>query len=103
VANADTAAAAVALLLAPTAHADESSFLADLQAAGFRSTLGYANEIAVGQRICANIADGQSPAQVAYQTWLHTDISEERSAAQLVVISIRDLCPAYAPEIAGAP
>lgn len=83
------------VLLAEPAHADEVSFLSDMEAAGFHNGSGNGAEIAVGHGICADVASGKSRQAVIQDLWLSSKL-EQDEAVQFVNIALRDLCPAYA-------
>ncbi|OCB39601.1 hypothetical protein A5676_13025 [Mycobacterium malmoense] len=74
------------------AHADVDSFLTDMEAAGFSNDNGNDAEIAIGQNICAEVAGGMSPSQVARDLWHHSQMNQDDST-RFVAIAISDLCP----------
>lgn len=76
------------------AHADDASFLEDMEAAGFYNDGGNGAEIAVGHDICRELANGWTSAQAVRDLWM-TGKMDEDGATQFVSIAIKDLCPAY--------
>jgi Protein of unknown function (DUF732) len=87
---------ATVLGVAPSAHADDASFLADMEAAGFFNHDGNGAEIAVGHDICSELAQGWTPAQAVRDLWFNGASGMDESAAtQFVNIAMRDLCPTY--------
>jgi hypothetical protein len=87
----------VALFIAGTgmAHADETSFLSDMDAAGFHNDNGNSAELSVGLRICSEVASGESGLAAARDLWLNSQIASEDEAAQFVMIAVKNLCPIY--------
>ena len=58
-------AAPILMLSSGVAHADEASFLADMEAAGFFNHNGNGAEIDVGHDICNELARGWTQKQAA--------------------------------------
>lgn len=85
------ALAALALTLAPVAHADDTQgFLDDLTAAGFPVMLsGTARAISGGYLICQELRGGMSVEQVAGQA----NLMERPYADQYISASQHRLCP----------
>ena len=92
-----TLLAALGLMLSSgVAHADEASFLTDMEAAGFYNGAGNGGEIAVGHDICNEVAQGWTRAQAIRDLWTRGGSSMDEAGATLFVsIAIKDLCPAY--------
>jgi hypothetical protein len=76
------------------AHADEYSFLADMEAAGFANSSGNQSELAVGYHVCSQLGSGMSGVQVARDLWLNSHMDQDESA-RFVIIAVTDLCPQY--------
>lgn len=84
------ALAALALTLAPVAHADDTQgFLDDLTAAGFPMLSGPARAIAGGYLVCQELRGGMSVEQVAGQA----NFMERPYVGQLISVSQHRLCP----------
>ena len=82
---------APALMGAGVAHADEDSFLTDMEEAGFQNDGGNADELKVGWAECRIVRTGGRAAAVK-DLWHNANMNED-SATQFVDIAIRDLCP----------
>lgn len=80
--------AAASVIAAPAAHADEQSYLADLQAHGV-PFLVPAQAVSNGYRVCGEIRGGESPATAA-QTF---GIYYNALGPTIVDIAQHDLCP----------
>jgi hypothetical protein len=82
---------APALMGAGVAHADEDSFLTDMEKAGFQNDGGNAAELKVGWDECRIASTGGRAAAVK-DLWHNANMDED-SAIRFVDIAIRDLCP----------
>jgi hypothetical protein len=97
-----TAIAGVALALtmgamvagAGVAHADEYSFLADMEVAGFANSGGNQSELTVGYSVCSMLGSGMTGVQVARDLWVKSHMGQDESA-RFVIIAVTDLCPQY--------
>jgi Protein of unknown function (DUF732) len=76
------------------AHADEYSFLADMEAAGFANNEGNQSELSVGYSVCSMLGSGMTGVQVARDLWTKSHMTQDESA-HFVIISVTDLCPQY--------
>lgn len=80
-----------ALILAlpqATAHADENSYIPDLQAAGVPILSWSSNLISQGYIVCAQLRGGESPATAANQFGIMNAFG-----TQIVSVTQHDLCP----------
>ncbi|EFG77112.1 hypothetical protein HMPREF0591_2980 [Mycobacterium parascrofulaceum ATCC BAA-614] len=80
--------ATAATVVAAPAHADENSYLADLQARGVPFLIP-AKAVSDGYRVCSEIRAGESP-QTAAQTF---GIYYNALGPTIVDIAQHDLCP----------
>jgi hypothetical protein len=76
------------------AHADEYSFLADMEAAGFANSGGNQSELTVGYSVCSMLGSGMTGVQVARDLWVKSHMGQDESA-RFVIIAVTDLCPQY--------
>jgi hypothetical protein len=82
------------VLLAPTAHADRASFLADVQAEGAFGQLPSGTVTVLGQMACQQLTRGNTAAVSGLQSAIVNDTHvSSTDAAQFVVLANRDLCP----------
>lgn len=85
------AMAAGVWLSCPVVHADTYTFLADMEAAGFKNANGNQAELSVGLHVCQLARISGTPAAIR-DLWFNSGMSQDESI-QFVLISIRDLCP----------
>ncbi len=82
-----------ATVMAPTAQADQSSFVEAVLGAGIT---GSADTIINwGLRVCVDLGAGYSPAQISRNVWLHTDLISQRDGRLFVAAAIVHLCPRF--------
>lgn len=83
------------VLGAVPAHADPSTFIMDMAAAGYYTSSGDNDHmLSIGYHLCTEIASGMTPSAVAFDLYANTGMSISRSdASEVVQIAIRDLCP----------
>jgi Protein of unknown function (DUF732) len=97
-------AAPILMLSSGVAHADDASFLADMEAAGFVNHAGKGAEIDVGHGICNELARGWTQGQAIRDLWFNGANSMDESAAtRFVSIAVKDLCQAYSSGAGGNP
>lgn len=80
-------------VFAPTAHADNQSFLTDLYAHGWYAHRGDAGLLSNGYQVCSmlNTTTGDHVAEYVYR---NTDQSVTvADALEFVVLAVQDLCP----------
>lgn len=91
---ATAAGSAIVLGSNATAHADVTSYLTDMEDAGFFNHDGNAAEISVGKGICADLIQGGSVTWEIDDMWKQSHLEHAR-AAEFVGIAVRDLCPQF--------
>lgn len=90
---------AVSLIAAPSATADNNSYLDALRGLGLTAEEGDAGALKVGKGACALLAPGpgllygRHPNYVAQIVWEKNPMLERHQAAQLVNAAIDNLCP----------
>lgn len=84
---------AAAALHAPDAHADASSFLADLHSHGWKASTGDDGLLRNGYQVCRmlNSQNGNEVADFLYRN-TGVDVSYD-DAGEFVLIAVRQLCP----------
>ncbi len=87
------AAAAMIIVGVPAAHADEASYVADMDAAGFTNGDGTKAEVAVGMGICSELLAGDTSEHQAQQLFEQSKMTSMDEARKFVKIAIADLCP----------
>jgi Protein of unknown function (DUF732) len=81
---------------AAPAHADTSTFLSDMDAAGFYNDKGSKAELSVGYHLCSELGAGMAWADVSYDLWVHTALSVNKDDAnKILTIAVKDLCPQF--------
>lgn len=85
------AIAAAALHAAP-AHADATSFLSDIEAAGFNNPNGSSVMVETGFDVCRALEQGNPAQSVAETLYVQTHLSSLLDARQFVYIAETDLC-----------
>jgi hypothetical protein len=93
---------AAAAVYAPTARADETSFIADLgQDAGLRPDVA-AGLVDVGHDYCVTLAAKPTVDEVdSLANWSALAGLSKRQAEAVVVVSVKDLCPDLQPVVAA--
>jgi hypothetical protein len=87
------ATASSLLMSAPSAHADDISFLTDAKAAGFGSSDGNARLIEIGHQYCSELSNGVTPEQIAEHLFEVSHFKSLDQARRFVSIAQQDLCP----------
>lgn len=102
--------AAAALAFLPLAHADDVSFLKNVQRFGIANVDGDGALLDVGRGICSDLFNGQAGETVAAKLYYNSAYGQEDGpryaidltlARTMVVYAITDLCPG-AKAIPGA-
>ena len=78
------------LLVAPQAHADNTSYLGDLNAAGVPVIAGQNQELIMGNQICTALHDGMTPAAASAGDFLPI---QKPWGPQIVAAAQHNLCP----------
>jgi hypothetical protein len=103
VVSAISCCASLAVLAAPTASADNDSYLAAMDALGATSAKGDDGLLRTGKSACSMLAPsaglmfGRNPNWVAQVIWEQNPRLERNGAALLVNAAIDNLCPGVNP------
>jgi hypothetical protein len=91
-----TVAGTLALTVFATgvAHADVTTFMQDMEAAGMTNGDGNSAEIRIGRGICGDLAEGMTVTYEINDMWTKSHLTHEGSV-QFISIAVRDLCPSY--------
>lgn len=86
---------AAAVLHAPPAHADSSSFLDSIHELGWYNRVsGDVGLLNQGYAVCAAMDDGANGVQVARAIYANTDLSVSiDDAGEFVIVAVENLCP----------